>query len=46
MTEDQKKIKRYVNRLERHLRLPLELKVRSMVTLVLRSNGVWSPVRL
>ena len=28
MTEDQKKIKRYVNQLERRLRLPLELKVR------------------
>ena len=28
MTEEQKKIKRYVNQLERHLRLPLELKVR------------------
>lgn len=28
MTEDQKKIKRYVNQLKRRLRLPLELKVR------------------
>lgn len=47
MTEDQKKIKRYVNQLERRLRLPLELKVRINGDIgTERSISVWNPVRL